>query len=234
MPGYYVHLATANAKARQNQSFICGVETPDLLKYYFKTYGMLSAEEKYNALKTKDMPHFDIFKERLKQKETTLNNKGLHYGLSSNPDILTFWNGLNEKEKNNPFYRGYLWHLLTDLLVYSYLDIDNRIEKNLRKIKKKDRSILRNQEIKKLHDDWDKTNYKIITLYPDIILPKEIEELNIVHFINNEKTFYVNFDIIKVLIDYMQLMNPLDDDISNIIETVMNLSEQAKVYVKKL
>ena len=32
MPGYYIHLATITGKSAQNRSFVCGVETPDILK----------------------------------------------------------------------------------------------------------------------------------------------------------------------------------------------------------
>ena len=46
MPGYYVHLATVNPKIKENRNFIYGVEMPDLLKKYFKAYGLNGAREK--------------------------------------------------------------------------------------------------------------------------------------------------------------------------------------------
>ncbi len=121
MPGYYVHLAASNYIARNNRSFVCGLETPDLLKKYYKLYGLAGVREKYKKLKTEDMPDFTYFETRVQQKETMENNNGLHYGLSSRPDVVSYWNSLTNDQKQNPFYIGYLWHLLTDLLMYKYL-----------------------------------------------------------------------------------------------------------------
>ncbi|MCM1053094.1 MAG: hypothetical protein NC483_03890 [Ruminococcus sp.] len=228
MPGYYVHLATVKAKTRKNIDFIRGLEMPDLLKYYYKKDGIEKTREKYQKLKTKSMPSFSKLEERVLQLESSVNNNGLHYGLSSNPDIKAFWNNLSEKEKNNPFYRGYLWHLLTDLLFYSFIDIAKRIDVITKKNNILESEILKVQEILKLHEDWDKINYKIKILYPDIVLPKEINELKIVNFIYNGKTFYVKFDIIKLLIDFMLEYDPLSSEIEDIMDNIIALSNNRK------
>ena len=68
MPGYYVHFASCNPKCLKNRSFVCGVETPDLLKKYYSLYGINGTKEKYNEIKQVDMPKFDVFEERIVQK----------------------------------------------------------------------------------------------------------------------------------------------------------------------
>lgn len=104
MPGYYLHLAACNSAVKNNRSFILGVEAPDILKKYVKLYGMEGARDKYNNLKTDEMPSFESFEKRLMQKEVSGAGTGLHYGMSSNPDIMLYWTTLNDEERNNPFY----------------------------------------------------------------------------------------------------------------------------------
>ena len=239
MPGYYVHLATINKKTQKNKNFIKGVEAPDLLKYYYKNYGLEEARKKYNTIKIDGMPSFSYFEDRIQQVENSKSDSGLHYGLSSNPNIEAFYNSLDNNQKNNPFYKGYLWHLLTDKIMYAYLDIESKL-KRFTYLYKNDENLekLRIQEINKLHSDWDKTNSKIRDRYTDIILPKEIEELNIVKFIDDDNLSYVDFDIIKLLIDYMRLFNPIEDDIIKIIMDLLpdnnkNLKEILKRKVLK-
>ena len=208
MPGYYVHLASCNPKCLKNRSFVCGVEIPDLLKKYYSLYGLNGAKEKYNEIKQIDMPKFDVFKERVVQKENKDKKIGMHYGVSSNPDVYLFWNSLSYEEKKNPFYIGYLWHLLTDLYMYKNLDIKNKLSKE---------GIL--FDLNTLHRDWDKTNSKIRDNY-DVKLSKEITDLNIVNFIANEDTNYIKWDELKELIDNLRKYNPLEDNIDDIIKVL--------------
>lgn len=224
MPGYYVHLAASNPSARKNRSFICGLEIPDILKKYLKSYGLEGAKQKYNIIKTKDMPDFSYFELRIKQDESKGKRNGLHYGPSSCPDIKFFWNNLSESQKKNPFYIGYLWHLLTDLLIYKYLDIETKFNETFKKYPQDKNFIkIQKQEIKKLHDDWDKTNAIIRDEYPDVKLTKEIIELGIVKFIKNNKLNYINYDTVKYLIDYLRQYNPLNENIDNIITNIINM-----------
>lgn len=223
MPGYYIHLAASNKLARKNRSFICGVEMPDLLKHYSKLYKLDDIRQKYDDIKTKDMPDFSFFEARVQQKEKNNSSDGMHFGWSSNPDISFFWNSLTDSQKQNPFFIGYLWHLLTDLLIYTYLDIDTKfVNFNLEHANDKNLNDLINLEMKKLHDDWDKTNDKICKMYPDVVIPQEILELKIIKYIADDKTFYVDWNVIKPLIDFMQVFDPLNQDINKIIEDIMN------------
>ena len=88
MPGYYLHLAACKGNTLKNRSFVLGVEAPDLLKKHFKIYGNVAeARKKYETLKTADMPDYSELETRIQQKETINSTTGLHYGVSSNPDI---------------------------------------------------------------------------------------------------------------------------------------------------
>lgn len=229
MPGYYVHLATVNPQIKENRSFIYGVEMPDLLKTYFKIYGIDGTREKYDAIRIDKMPDFSVFKRRVQSPERKNCRDGMHYGLSSNPDIHFFWSRLTEEEKKNPFYLGYLWHLLTDLLMYSYLDIERKFDEFTQAYKKDESLIeLQKQECKKLHSDWDKINSKICKKYPDVILPPEILELGIVKFLNGNHLTYVNWESVQLLIDYMRTFNPLKEDVNQIIEEFDRILMQTK------
>lgn len=214
MPGYYMHLAASNPTARKNKSFTYGLEMPDLLKSYLKRYGIKETEDKYNKLKTREMPEFIMLKTRLQQKETKENNLGLHYGLSSNPDIKYYWNSLTKEQQTNPFYIGYLWHLLTDLITYKYIDIETKLSEI------KDSSTLE-LEINELHKDWDKTNAKIKQQYKDVELPQEIEELKIVKFEEKSPTKYIEWETIKKIIDMLRKNNTLEENVEMVVKKLL-------------
>lgn len=222
MPGYYIHFASCKPDSRNNLSFLRGVEAPDLLKKHFKLYGIDAARQKYDSLRTKDMPEYDFFEERVKQKEMIGSLEGLHYGVSSNPSIISFWASLSEEQRKNPFFKGYLWHLLTDLLMYNWLAIDEKFQEVLEK-NKSNHNIeeLRKSETKKLHYDWDRTNAMVRDQYIDVIIPPEIEELGVVQFIEKGPLHYIDSRVIKSTIDYLRKYDPLNENIEQIICKVL-------------
>lgn len=220
MPGYYLHLAACKGNTLKNRSFVLGVEAPDLLKKHFKIYGnVVEARKKYETLKTADMPDYGELETRIQQKETVNSTTGLHYGVSSNPDIYECWNSLSETQKNNPFWRGYIWHLLTDKFIYSKLDIDAKFQKILDNNKN---ATNMQTEVKKLHTDWDKTNAKVRDTYPEICLPEEVKELGVVQFIEEGNLFYIDWTVLKEAIDFLRNFNPLSTDMDYIIKTILN------------
>ncbi len=224
MPGYYAHLATVNPVVSKNRSFIYGVEMPDLLKKSYKLAGLIYAEEKYPLLPIQDMRFFSFFEERVQQdaddKDST---NGLHYGWSSSPDIYLFWNSLSSNQKNNSFFIGYLWHLLGDKLVYSWLDIEGKFNSFLEQHKNDPNlSTLMELEYKKLHNDWDKLNALIRDRYPDVILTPEVIELDFVKYDYDSHMDYVDWNIVKKIIDYMRSINPLEEDMEIIINEFMS------------
>ncbi len=224
MPGYYAHLATVNPVVSKNRSFIYGVEMPDLLKKYYKLGGLIYAEEKYCSFQMNDMPDFSFFEDRVQQEVEDKNSTdGLHYGWSSSPDIYLFWNSLSSNQKNNSFFLGYLWHLLGDKLVYSWLDIEGKFD-NFLEWHKNDSNLstLMELEYKKLHNDWNKLNALIRDRYPDVILTPEVIELNTVKFNSDNHLDYVDWNIVKKIIDYMRSINPLEEDSEKIINEIMS------------
>ncbi len=228
MPGYYIHLGACNPEARKNLCFVRGVEAPDILKAHFKLYGADGAREKYNSLKVEGMPEYERFASRVQQKEKIGSTDGLHYGVSSKPDVRAFWNSLTEEEKNNPFYRGYLWHLLTDILMYSRLHIEYKYSYVLQANRHTpDMEAFEKGEMKKLHADWDKTNAKVRNTYPDVQLTQEVEELGVVQFIEDDHLDYVDWEIVKSTIDYMREFNPVDDNWNGIEVFIHNTLEYA-------
>lgn len=220
MQGYYLHLAACKGNTLKNRSFVLGVEAPDLLKKHFKIYGnVVEARKKYETLKTADMPDYGELETRIQQKETVNSTTGLHYGVSSNPDIYACWNSLSETQKNNPFWRGYIWHLLTDKFIYSKLDIDAKFQKILDNNKN---ATNMKTEVKKLHTDWNKTNAKVRDTYPEICLPEEVKELSVVQFIEEGNLFYIGWTVLKEAIEFLRNFNPLGTDMDYIIKTVLN------------
>lgn len=226
MPGYYIHFAACKPEARENLSFLRGVESPDILKKHFKVFGLEGAREKYNSLKTPDMPEYDELVERIQQKERIGSTDGLHYGVSSQPDIMAFWGSLSEKEKENPFYNGYLWHLITDVLVYAWLGIDKKFEQVIKQCPA-DVNIdeLRKTETKKLHNDWDRINACVRDRYPDVILTPEVVELKVVNYIEDKNFSYVDPAVVYRAIDYLRTFDQLkssDKDIQFIYGMLAN------------
>ena len=224
MPGYYLHFAACREQCLKNRSFILGVEAPDILKKHVKFYGGIEeAHAKYDSLRTGDMPEYSELLSRIKQKETINSNDGLHYGLSSNPDVKACWYSLSEMQKANSFYRGYVWHLLTDAIMYRRLNIDAKFQKVLQTNRDNPNIVdIQKAEVKKLHTDWDKTNALVRDTYPEVTLPEEVKELGVVQFIDEGDLVYVDWQLLKETIDYLRTFDPLHGDMDAIIESVMN------------
>lgn len=223
MPGYYIHLAACGGQTLKNRSFVLGVEAPDLLKKHVRFYGEIEkAKTRYESLRTSEMPEYSELQPRIVQKERADSNEGLHYGLSSNPNIMACWSNMSEAQKNNPFYRGYIWHLLTDAIVYGRLDFESKFYEVLREKQGcPNFKELQSLEVKKLHADWDKTNALVRDYYSDIVLPVEIKELGVVQFIDKGDLVYVDWNLLKYTIDYLRTFDPLNGDMNYIIENVL-------------
>ena len=94
--------------------------------------------------------------------------------------------------------------------MYSNLDIKNKlIKKNIE------------FKLSTLHKDWDKTNSKIRDTYKEVKLPQEVIDLNVVSYIEDEDTNYINWNEIKGLIDNLRKFNPLEEDIDDIIKVLV-------------
>lgn len=229
MPGYYLHLVSCGGHSLENRSFVLGVEAPDILKKHVKFCGGIeNARTKYDSLRTSEMPEYSELQARIQQKETANSNEGLHYGLSSCPDIKACWSGLTDKQRENPFYRGYVWHLLTDAIMYGRLDINSKFQKVLDENQwQPDMEKFRNNEVKKLHADWDKTNSLVRDTYPDVILTEEVKELGVVQFIDEGDLVYVEWPLLKETIDYLRTFDPLNGNMERIMSTLFRLYKTA-------
>ncbi len=223
MPGYYLHLASCETHCLENRSFVLGVEAPDILKKHVKFCGGIEgAHAKYDSLRTSEMPDYSELLPRIQQKESANSSDGLHYGLSSNPDVRACWLGLSKKQKDNPFYRGYVWHLLTDAIMYGRLNIDAKFQKVLTENQgQQDVEVLKKEEVKKLHADWDKTNARVRETYPGVSLPDEVKELGVVQFITEGDLFYVEWPLLKETIEYLRTFDPLNGNMEKIIVEVL-------------
>ena len=226
MPGYFIHLAVCGKNSLENRSFVCGVEAPDILKKHLKdsNENLEIAREKYEKMKTNDMPDYSVFVDRLLQTEKRGSTDGMHYGKSSSTNVRAFWNDLSKEQRDMPFYKGYVWHLLTDAIMYGRLNIDKMFTNVLqqRGVTKEEWDKERAHEVDVLHTDWDKTNELVRTTYPEIFLTPEVEELNVVQFVADENLTYVNWSLIKNTIDYLRSFDPLNGDMENIIEEILS------------
>ncbi len=237
MPGYYVHLAACHPEARKNRSFVLGVEAPDLLKKYYLSYGLEGTRDRYNSLKTPDMPDFSWFVPKIEEEENKDGSNGLHFGWSSNPDVRCFWNILTPEEKKNYFFIGYLCHLLPDLLVYKCLDFEKKFEEIKRKNPNGENMDFILQEIQRLRGDWDKINSRIRDEYPDVILTPEVLELGEVKYSDSDQFNYIDYYTVKTVIDYFRHFNPIHDNIDDMIEKIYSdlprLCEDTRQHVLK-
>ena len=205
-----------------NRSFVLGVEAPDMLKKHVKFFnGLDGARAKYNALRTNDMPEYNELMERILQKETADSSDGLHYGLSSNPDVRACWANLSESQRANPFYRGYVWHLISDKAIYARQRIDDKFREVMQASRNNPNiAELQKSEVQKLHRDWDRTNALVRDTY-GVALTDEVKELGVVQFIDEGELNYIDWAILKDTIDWLRTFDPLDD-MNIIIERVLN------------
>ena len=228
MPGYLLHYAAVKPELLKNRSFMLGVEAPDILKKYIRIYGIDGARCKYNWLKTSEMPNYDRLEERASQAEKPDSSEGLHYGISSNPNIWACWNSFTDAEKSNPFFRGYIWHLLTDYIMYKRLDINKKFTEILTPFKD-DSNLVEIQKKAKneLHRDWDKTNFRVKTTYPEVVLPEEIIDLDVVKYIDDDKLIYVNWPVLKSTIDFLRTYDPLNATTSEMEDMIKKIIDAA-------
>lgn len=224
MPGYLIHYAVCGGKSLQNREFVLGVEAPDILKKYYKMYGDAACKKWESICYGTSAPEYAEFALRAQQKETLASTDGLHYGVSSSPNVRLYWQSLSEMKKYRPFYRGYLWHLLTDRLLYAYLDIDSKFEKSLERYNGNDIEEFRKVEVEKLHKDWDMINACIHERYLEIALTPEVEELGVVKYLAKGELTYVDEELVFALIKFMRSFDPLESEMDPIIEEIMRVA----------
>ena len=217
MPGYLVHLACCNPTVLQHSTpFRIGVEAPDLLNLYYYRFEINGAEEHWEKIWIPGVPHFERLKPLLSQKG------GTHFGKSSNPDIICFWNFLSNSDKDADFWRGYLWHLLSDAVFYKRLNFHTLISVKVNPYSsERDASIRREKH--ELHKDWDRTNQLITQLY-NVHIPPELEALNVIRFDSSEPKYVSRF-VLLATIEELRHINPLSSKecIEKIFKVLLNV-----------
>ena len=219
MPGYLIHLASCYPGSLSSQSFRLGVEAPDLLKGYYKRFGLEGARSKWESLRIPGIPRFDRFEKRVQQPELKGSTDGLHFGPSSSPDLTAFWNSLSLPEQYSPFWRGYLWHLATDKVFYKRLRIEELLKKKMATMQRGKKAY--EKEVSQLHLYWDRTNSLVLSHYPHLFIPLELQELDVIHFVEDKNFRYISEIILLDTIDYLRKFDPLSDGIMNSIQFIL-------------
>lgn len=203
MPGYVIHLATVDANEKC-QNYRRGVIAPDILKKWYKIScnDIEDVHKKYEQWKTPEMPDFNVFAERIQQKERMGSTDGLHYGESSSPDI-GFFMEQPYVNMSQAFWMGYHDHLVTDKKVYQKLGIDRKFNKLWQEIcTLPNAKELYQVEVRRLHDDWNILNKRYSEKYA-IVLPPEVEKLNVVKYKDGE-TVYINVQELDDVIEELR------------------------------
>lgn len=234
MPGAKVHDATGTKEKMTSILYRLGLNAPDDLKGLSKYYGdnpqqlvdrysqyQLSDEEK-RMLPTAKQLNFlrnithltpPIFKEKNGKKTIVqhtdraelaeiLQGKGSKFGDLSFMDL------------NNPFWQGYVTHLVGDRIVYGTddcVDMTKFVEDS------KNPSIGPEEARTRLHADWDCINQILEDEFGIDILP-HIEEKGIVKYIDDVPT-YVNRDALIDAIDTVRGITS-EMDMKSIVEKV--------------
>ena len=219
MPGYLIHFASCYPGSLSSQSFRIGVEAPDLLKTYYKRFGLNGARKKWETLRISGIPSFERFEKRVQQPPLKGSSDGLHFGKSSSPDLNAFWNSLSMPEQYSPFWRGYLWHLVTDKVFYKKLNIESLFKKKMAEAHGKNSLEHARAE---LHKDWDRTNSIVLARFPHLCIPLEIQELNVINFIEDRNFCYVSELILIDTIEYLRKFDPLSDGIWHTIRFLLD------------
>ena len=219
---YFINLAACNPTALTSRSFVLGNEAPDLLKKWNKQWGIIKTQEKYNQLRRPDMPQFSELQERIQQKERWSYDEGLHYGKGNNPHVVSCWNSLTPAQKESPFWRGYLWHLLTDKYVLSELDVEGKLEKVMSNYcgSQNDKDKFLKREVAELEKDWGRCNSLIRDTFPTLRITPEIIEMDMIQFMG-DSPIYVDWYTLRSAIRYLRSFNPMEDNIPKVIHEVL-------------
>lgn len=231
MHSYFQYWASACPEAKQVRAFVIGLEIPDLLKDYRKKYknGLAEANAVYEALQkeTDGLPDFSkYFSERLMQKERLGSSFGMHFGKKLCPNVKAFWNWVPDSEKANPFWRGYLWHLISDRVINPRLNINQKIKtlSETKKISQKELGTFMQEEVTPiLEKDLHKVNILLSDAYSDVQMTPEVEELGItLHAYPDMELSFIDWNVFIQSIDWLRSYDPLASNIDDTIEEILS------------
>lgn len=231
MHSYFPYWASACPEAKQVRAFVIGLEIPDLLKDYRKKYknGLAEANAVYEALQkeTDGLPDFSkYFSERLMQKERLGSSFGMHFGKKLCPNVKAFWNWVPDSEKANPFWRGYLWHLISDRVINPRLNINQKIKtlSETKKISQKELGTFMQEEVTPiLEKDLHKVNILLSDAYSDVQMTPEVEELGItLHAYPDMELSFIDWNVFIQSVGWLRSYDPLAPNIDDTIEEILS------------
>lgn len=231
MHSYFQYWASACPEAKQVRAFVIGLEIPDLLKDYRKKYknGLAEANAVYKTLQeeTNGLPDFSkYFSERLMQKERLGSSFGMHFGKKSCPNVKAFWNWVPDSQKANPFWRGYLWHLISDRVINPRLNINQKIKtlSETKKISQKELGTFMQEEVTPiLEKDLHKVNILLSDAYSDVQMTPEVEELGItLHAYPDMELSFIDWNVFIQSVGWLRSYDPLAPNIDDTIEEILS------------
>ena len=231
MHSYFPYWASACPEAKQVRAFVIGLEIPDLLKDYRKKYknGLAEANAEYSILQeeTDGLPDFSkYFSERLMQKERLGSSFGMHFGKKLCPNVKAFWNWVPDSQKANPFWRGYLWHLISDRVINPRLNINKKIKtlSETKKISQKELGTFMQEEVTPiLEKDLHKVNILLSDAYSDVQMTPEVEELGItLHAYPDMELSFIDWNVFIQSVGWLRSYDPLAPNIDDTIEEILS------------
>ena len=231
MHSYFQYWASACPEAKQVRAFVIGLEIPDLLKDYRKKYknGLAEANAVYEALQkeTDGLPDFSkYFSERMMQKERLGSSFGMHFGKKLCPNVKAFWNWVPDSQKANPFWRGYLWHLISDRVINPRLNINQKIKtlSETKKISQKELGTFMQEEVTPiLEKDLNKVNILLSDAYSDVQMTPEVEELGItLHAYPDMELSLIDWNVFIQSVGWLRSYDPLAPNIDDTIEEILS------------
>lgn len=231
MHSYFQYWASACPEAKQVRAFVIGLEIPDLLKDYRKKYknGLAEANAVYKTLQeeTNGLPDFSkYFSERLMQKERLGSSFGMHFGKKSCPNVKAFWNWVLDSEKANPFWRGYLWHLISDCVINPRLNIDQKIKElsETQDISQNELGNFMKQATRILGEDYYKVNALLSDTYNDVHMTPEVEQLgtNLQAHAPNMELSLIDWNVFIQSVGWLRSYDPLAPNIDDTIEEILS------------
>lgn len=225
MHSYAVYLAACSPAVLDNRSFVTGCLLPNLLKAKYKSDGFEAARDFYLSCQTEDMPNFEeAFASRVRQKERFSHTSGMHFGRETFPHVNVFWGELDPSEKNNPFWKGYLWHLITDAIVNFRLGIEEKLKKCLDNqfvLTSSSYEVLQLQT-RLLSEDWNKVDCKLRLLFPYIEEVPVAKDLNLFQTSSIERELmFLDWDVMENTLTYLRSFNPFAGHVGGMIEEIM-------------
>ena len=208
MPGYFIHLASAPEKLRNSKIGLLGIIAPDLWKKHTPT------ELEYDKLFSECVIDKPRYEEVLLLCDAS--HGGTHFGSEPSDTNHANFSAIRKiledgkLDGNSLFITGYMHHLMVDKLFYS--------NKSICDIDKFNKDFNEHPDLAKqvLHNDWNKTNLALATLYPDLnsiikTMPEKVQ--TVVEFKNGTPT-YISLDLLFSFIEEMRKKIVLTDLIS--------------------